>query len=122
MTVWRTMLCVMATLLLLNIAVQAQKGAKPKPPQAGPKYVCLMCKVGADKQDKCPICKLQMAKAGIYVCTGCGAMADKPGDCAQCKKPMVKLSSLAKKCKVCGYYSDKNKKECPICEYRKKTK
>lgn len=91
MTVWRTMLCVMATLLLLNIAVHAQKGAKPKPAQAGPEYVCLMCKVGADKQDKCPICKLQMAKAGIYVYTGYGAMADKPGGL----RPMQEASGEA---------------------------
>ncbi len=119
---WRTVAWVLAVVLVLNIAAQAQKGAKPKPAQTGPKYICLMCKVGADKQGKCPICNLQMLKAGVYVCTGCGAMADKPGDCAHCKKPMVKLASLAKKCKVCGYYSDKNKKECPVCEYRKKTK
>lgn len=118
----QTAACLLAAVLLLNVAVQAQKGAKPKASQSGPKYVCLMCKVGADKQGKCPICNLQMAKAGVYVCTGCGAMADKPGNCATCKKPMVKLSSLAKKCNVCGYYSDKNKKECTVCEYRKKAK
>lgn len=122
MTVQRIVACVMVFLLVLNVAAQAQKGAKPKSGQvAGPEYLCMMCKVGADKAGKCPICNLQMAKAGVYVCTGCGAMADKPGDCPHCKNPMVKLASLAKKCKVCGYYSDKNKKECPVCEHRKKT-
>lgn len=69
MTTRRTVLYMMTMPLLLNIAVQAQKGAKPKPAQASPKYVCLMCKVGADKAGKCPICNLQMAKAGVYVCT-----------------------------------------------------
>lgn len=122
MRVQRTLLCLLASLLLVNVAAQAQKEKKPKAPQNVPQYVCLLCKVGADKQEKCPICTLQMAKAGVYVCTGCGAMAEKPGDCQSCKKPMVKLSSLAKKCKHCGYYSDKNKKECPVCEHRKKTK
>lgn len=120
---WQRMLLgLLASLLLVNATAHAQKGSKPKTGTNVPKYICLMCKVGADKQGKCPICTLQMAKAGVYVCTGCGAMADKPGDCVTCKKPMVKLSSLAKKCKVCGYYSDKNKKECPVCEHRKKTK
>ncbi|GBC94232.1 hypothetical protein HRbin16_00013 [bacterium HR16] len=122
MRIQQTVACLLAVLLLLNIAAQAQKSAKPKADKNVPKYVCLMCKVGADKQGKCPICNLPMAKAGVYVCTECGAMADKKGDCPHCKKPMVKLSSLAKKCKVCGYYSDKNKKECPVCEYRKKMK
>ncbi|MCS6830883.1 MAG: hypothetical protein NZ749_09615 [bacterium] len=114
--------CSFVAILLLSTAALAQKEAKPKAGTNVPKYVCLICKIGADKQVKCPICSLQMAKAGVYVCTGCGAMADKPGECTACKKPMVKLSSLAKKCKVCGYYSDKNKKECPVCEHRKKTK
>ncbi len=119
---WRVGACVMALVLLTNLAVLAQKGAKPKAPESSPKYICLLCKVGADKAGKCPICNLQMGKAGVYVCTGCGAMADKPGNCEHCKKPMVKLASLAKKCKVCGYYSDKNKPECPVCEHRKRTK
>jgi len=122
MRVQHTVACLLAALLLCSVAVQAQKGTKPKADKNVPRYICLMCKVGADKQGKCPICNLQMAKAGVYVCTGCGAMADKPGDCQHCKKPMVRLSSLAKKCKVCGYYSDKNKKECPVCEYRRKVK
>jgi rubrerythrin len=122
MRMLRLTVYLLTVLLLLNITAQAQKGVKPKADNNIPKYICLMCKVGADKAGKCPICTLQMAKAGVYVCTGCGAMADKPGDCQNCKRPMVKLSSLAKKCKVCGYYSDKNKKECPVCEHHKKMK
>ncbi len=122
MRIPQTVACLLAVMLLLNVAALAQKGAKPKADKNVPTYICLACQVGADKQGKCPICNLQMAKAGVYVCTSCGAMADKPGNCPTCKKPMVKLSSLAKKCKVCGYYSDKNKKECPVCEHRKKMK
>lgn len=118
----RTMACLVVMLLLLNVVAQAQKSTKPKQAESTPKSICMVCKVGGDKVEKCPTCSLQMAKAGIYVCTGCGAMADKQGDCGMCKKPMVKLASLAKKCKVCGYYSDKNKKECPICEHRKQVK
>jgi len=117
-----TVVYLAALLLLTCMGVEAQKGAKSKPAATAPKYVCLICKVGADKEAKCPICNLQMGKAGVYVCTGCGAMADKNGDCTACKKPMVTLASLAKKCKVCSHYSDKEKKECPICDHRKKMK
>lgn len=47
---------------------------------------------------------------------------DKPGKCPHCGKAMVKTASLVKKCKTCGYYSDKKLSTCPVCEARKKHK
>jgi len=88
---------------------------------AGPKYVCTHCKIGADAAGKCPLCQAEMMKAGTYMCPKCDTTSDKPGKCP-CGQDYVKTELTAHKCNGCGYWISNEVKGCPVCKARQENK